>query len=394
MSSVKKFFILFLSLLFLFIGFETLSHYVLESRLEKDYPYKWDLLGSKINSRVAHVRFIASPYFGYICNPDRKDLPNNQTCNNHGFRDPKDFPYEKKSNKEVVVGLFGSSVAENLSNYIFNNSHLLKNELSQTFGDKTPVFLNFSLGAYRSWQTFNCISYYLNMLDVVVVLDGQNEIDVPISSSRTAFIDFPPFREKFFSASFQKTTFVFVSDSIATILYNLYSKIKNHPALRSSDLYFLLLNSSYEALNTLTNFIVNYDFPLLAPDKKNLDPLLERWQEATSYSRALTLSQGKKYLHFVQPSPYFSDIKPMGEKEKAIVLKGTKDEPSWRRDMIQKRHSYYIRHFSTQIPESQSLETLFDSHPEEIYTDDCCHINDVGNKIVFLKILEELRKVL
>ena len=95
----------------------------------------------------------------------------------------------------------------------------------------------------------------------------------------------------------------------------------------------------------------------------------------------LCTANGIHYYHFLQPNQYLENSKLINSKEQKIAfeLNGT------RRNNIQ--YCYPIlrnegRRLQNNGVNFCDLTMIFSNENRTLYTDDCCHINYLGNKIM------------
>ncbi len=349
------------------------------------YDYRYLNLDSLIFAEGWHDRFIPSPYFGYVCDPNAKDSGFNGTCNNHGFSEIKNFPYVKSKPNEIVVGIFGGSIAENLGKYILRNQDKHALQIQNMFGHKPVTFINFGLGGYKAQQSFNVLSYYLDSLDYVVFVDGQNELTQwphPLYPH-----DFPFLTQKYFNQS----TFLNIAIRTTSLLRRLQNSLLNNlntfGLLKSSALYFTVLEGVSLLKNKLSLSIVNFQ-KYDQKDHLNTLTLLNRWKNTIKSSHILVTGTGKKYFHFLQPSPHSSILKPMSKEEQMITMTGPfQPKEYWRSEEIKARDDFYRSHVQSEKITAHSLTSTFDHESRAVYVDDCCHVNSLGNELLFSAIL-------
>jgi hypothetical protein len=93
----------------------------------------------------------------------------------------------------------------------------------------------------------------------------------------------------------------------------------------------------------------------------------------------------------MQPSPYSSNLKPMNDDELTVTLKKSPNTmPLWRISEIAVRNDFYVNNIQPFIASTWSLTDAFDHEPRPIYVDDCCHVNELGNQILFEAILKKI----
>jgi hypothetical protein len=127
------------------------------------------------------------PYLGYtykpgFCpsKPGFRPSPSAIPANNVGFISNYDYPFQRKSDKQFIVGFFGGSVAQFLAMYEFER-HSLADNLRKlpALKDKEIIVLNFALAGYKQPQQALVLSYFLSIgqdLDLIINLDGFNEV--------------------------------------------------------------------------------------------------------------------------------------------------------------------------------------------------------------------------
>src|SRR5262249_5833743 len=101
------------------------------------------------------------------------------------------------------------------------------------------------------------------------------------------------------------------------------------------------------------------------------------------------------YLHLLQPNQYYSR-KVFGSREAVIALRA--DHPY--RSGVEQGYPILLA-YGEKLKQAgvnfHSAVELFDAETEIIYTDDCCHFNQVGNNLLadFIAeaILETERKI-
>lgn len=139
---------------------------------------------------TARWRMQLHPYFAFNYVPATLPSQDGLYYNNHGFLqgaeyvnnnpDCCEFPSERRSPDEFIIGVLGGSVAAGFA---------VSAQLSPLFVDelkKSPVLagrrirvLNFASGAYKQPQQLLVLSYYLSLgqpFDAIVNIDGFNEL--------------------------------------------------------------------------------------------------------------------------------------------------------------------------------------------------------------------------
>ncbi|MDY7023835.1 MAG: hypothetical protein SWJ54_21225, partial [Cyanobacteriota bacterium] len=119
------------------------------------------------------------PFFGFVQKPGSDFRPGFK-YNNYGFITPYDYPFQKTSDNQVIVGVFGGSVASNYSIYEVRNKTLEKilQEVPE-YKDKEVIILSFAVGGYKQPQQLLILNYMLargQTFDLIINIDGFNEV--------------------------------------------------------------------------------------------------------------------------------------------------------------------------------------------------------------------------
>ncbi len=113
------------------------------------------------------------PYFGFTLKRDHKGV------NNHGFPTGGiSYPYQS-STDEFVIGIFGGSISLQLSNNR-NSKRIIERRLIEYLrgkGYEKVTVLSFGNGGWRQPQTFYSLAYYIDNIDMAIILDGYNDVN-------------------------------------------------------------------------------------------------------------------------------------------------------------------------------------------------------------------------
>ena len=139
------------------------------------------LLGRYFGEVVLH------PYLGFVGNPDGS-APGGKdpVAVDLGFLNNPRNVLQKRSPEKLIVAFFGGSMANILSD---QGREVLVDELrgSRRFSGKEVVLVSLGMGGYKQPQQLMALSYILVMggeLDIVVNIDGFNEVALPPSEAR------------------------------------------------------------------------------------------------------------------------------------------------------------------------------------------------------------------
>ena len=342
--------------------------------------------------------YAVHPFLGYTFTPGGRG------ANQQGFFGPE-LPY-RKSPDELVVGVFGGSVAMQAS---LEGGHILSEALAPAAAARgyTHVrVLSFAVGGWRAPQPFIALAHFVSSVDVAIVLDGFNEV---IHLGTDALDHFPaafPFREVYaplVRGLGSPDEVVRRAQLIAANRHALrVTKRFGRPPLRWSllaHLYWRGVARRYQERATLLRWEAHQ---AIAPQWRDVEPVvagdygakrdayLAFYADLVRDADAVTRRHGKPFFHFVQPNQYDRGSKPLSEEEadRRVTNVGWFDvvTPSYRRLEV-----------LTETLRAEGVASVFLGHifgdvPETVYKDDCCHLNERGlgimNRIIAETIVE------
>jgi hypothetical protein len=84
------------------------------------------------------------------------------SANNFGFFDEHDYPYQRRSTEEYIIGIFGGSVA---LWFALQGSEVLEERLGPApeFIGRKPTVLNLGHGGYKQPQQLMALAYLLSL---------------------------------------------------------------------------------------------------------------------------------------------------------------------------------------------------------------------------------------
>ncbi len=345
------------------------------------------------------------PYFGFIYPQDSyytdaiSGTLIKRKVNNYGFLSELNYPYFKKKD-ELTIAILGGSVAEGFAAYFEKSPFLV--EIEEIVGKKIKI-LNLSLGSGQQPQQFFISSYFIESIDLFINLDGFNEVTgvkynkAPIEYPSMDFSSI--FLNKEMNLSILKTMY------IADYLYRINLFLSDSFLANSNTLFFTLRNimklfiqhklELHEKLDDL-----NFDVKVKFYDKDNFsaDKILslhaKNWSKYTLLQHQLFSAQNKKALFFLQPSLWIADSKEFTSTEKKykkvlysnITSPISKSYEALRLEMARMEQSHDLT--------VHDLTYLFKDTQETIYVDNCCHLNNEGNRIMADKVTSEIIKTL
>jgi len=263
------------------------------------------------------------PFFGYVHN---QKFPG---ANNFGFPSHHDFDISPEGysvapsedgdlRPPLVVGIFGGSFAH----YVGWHGPFMEELLEKEFPDRRPCVVSMAIAGHALPQTGFIYQYFQGMFDVVIFIDGLNELWNPWENNNAGL---PPEYAK--AAHFQyKLSLAELSQerlqqSQAIIDLKRKRLDLTRTSLRQSVCQLVLTHRIWRGLDTRwTN-----DSLELERDLKNsyfdgvrlLDWELEdsfkfsanRWREWHGRIDSMCSKSDTLFLHYLQPNPHVSDSK-------------------------------------------------------------------------------------
>ena len=339
---------------------------------------------------------VPHPYFGFTM---RSKSEERAKVNNYGFLSEHNFPYKKKDD-EFVVGVLGGSVADLFAIYVNSdkNSKFISSLEKKT--GKKVVVLDLALGSGKQPQQFYIASYFLPMFDLIINIDGFNEIwhNIPVvyPQEYPAWSEFLfPLQEEYLQ-NYSKV--IFLKDA-----YDTLDKVRKK-------IFFLRWSQTYELLTyviyqrTMMKWGELSKGESASADKKNfrftsetasvdevVDYNSKTWSRYTLQLHHLLKAQKVPYLFYIQPNQHVPGSKPLSDLEKEKFL-----NPEWAETIekgyvrLAEEHKGLVR----QGVRVRDLRYLFKDHSETLYLDNCCHFSSKGNEIMESTIIPDLERVL
>lgn len=329
---------------------------------------------------------IAHPLFGHMGNPKFGR-------NNYGFLSEFDYPYDKKNAKEITIGVFGGSLAEEEVRHI---SQGLKQSPELDALRKcgfTFTTLNFSSAALKQPQQLIIFLHFLNDFDVSVSLDGHN--DATLDPGREFPVEFSAMSSQLFNLSaerYEQAKHLLKIKKMQALL--LYLPI-NYPKLMNSELYFAFfpvangyLENKFRALEHQFILGARKVSKNWVPELRSTE-LVETWKKYLRIQHLVAQKNGKKDFYFILPSQYDKNSKPFSEEEKRIAFMPDKAKQIANFEAHEKLNKEAKKLKSEGFP-IHFLTDAFSNIYKQIYIDEVGHINEDGRNILTDRILEVL----
>ncbi len=359
------------------------------------------------------------PYFGFVAAPSpfssEVRAARGIEQNNYGFDSPHAYPYRPRNERELVVGVFGGSVAAKLERFE-RGRKILGARLAAAFGRRSSdvTVLNFAQGGFKQPQQLLIYSYFRALgqrLDVVLNIDGFNEIALAAGNVRMGVaVDMPSMEHL---ASLQQVVGDVLSGHSETGYlkamvsvresFRRYSRM--HDRALSGEAWELSFAGGFFLDRKLTKlFRKRFRSELLAYQAQSaarggdswlyVHPLpsfaaaspahgpaavVELWANTSLMMHAMQSRSRGFYFHFVQPNQYHPTGKVFGERERAIAFAERSPYAEPIRRGYPRLRQEVARLKASGVP-VWDLSELFDDLEAEAYVDNCCHYTGAGQE--------------
>ncbi|MGZ3649718.1 MAG: hypothetical protein ACXVB9_00735 [Bdellovibrionota bacterium] len=269
---------------------------------------------------------------------------------------------------EFRVAVFGGSVA---LDFAINAGAYFSDRLQQ----EIPALRNRNVQIFpmavlfgKQPQQFLLSSFYGDQFDLAINIDGYNEDNADPEDPTLPLLYWTTARPLRFS------DFPFMA--VRSLMLGLNKSGEQVPLLQRSSLYYLLEKTVNDYW--LVAFGASFSEPLT---DAALRANLENYHRFTKMQFAVLHSEGVPSLYFIQPNQYYSNSKiPSAEEAKYFFPRGhpvAVRKDSW----FHAIHAGLADLRKSGVP-AFGLEGIFSSERRTVYTDGCCHLNELGNHIL------------
>ncbi|MGH9347457.1 MAG: hypothetical protein ACRD26_09345 [Vicinamibacterales bacterium] len=357
------------------------------------------------------------PYFGPTHVPGHP-FGDGAATNNFGFVSPHDYPFTKRSDDELIIGVFGGSVgvwfcqqgADRLTESLKRHETLRSRDL---------VVLCFSHEGYKQPQQLQVLTYFLSIgqqFDLVLNIDGFNEVALSrLNDQRGLDISMPSVThiDPLINLVDQSTLTPEKLASLSAIsrdkerLNELAGRLA-HSRFASEhfvlEQYFEIVSKRHLAelftfarlpSNPARSSLVYVTPKTRARDEPALfDDIATNWTSASILMNALLASRGARYFHVLQPNQYYTDRR-FGPGEAKVAQSDT----SPFRESVEKGYPVLLARSGSGVWEKNGVRFLdatriLDDEPSPVYMDDCCHYTALGNRLLADFIAERIKRSL
>ena len=343
------------------------------------------------------------PYLGYVRNPDRQE-----TVSEFGY--PSDTPlFTRRADDRVIVAVVGGSVAFHFAKQGMP-AVFARLEDETTFAGKEFVLVNLAVGGYKQPQQLMTLNYLLALgfeFDVVVNLDGFNEValhpaenarkhvfpiypsnwyarvdDIPDNRLRTLMGEAAVVEDRIASTATTHSGAPWRYSVTANLVWQFrHERLMQRHARAMQDFRF------YEPPHS--PYAVTGPRLVFGDDSDVLEHLVSVWKRSSIQLDHLCRANGIRYYHFLQPNQYFVDSKPLAREELSHAYR--ENHPY--RPGAEAGYPLLVRDGAELVERGVRFVDLTAAFAEErgvIYSDDCCHYNEKGYRMLATPIAETI----
>jgi hypothetical protein len=417
-SYKKKIIFSFITIVLVLVSIETLSYLFVrigglndkDRQSIVDERYKLIQLLA-FNESSEYKPTVLHPYIGFVRNIDVKEddparfgieLNEFKSINRFGFLTYYDVLKIRPSN-EVLIAVMGGSVAQQL--VTFAAPVLLEYfKKIKSWQNRKISIVPIALGGYKQPQQLMALNYLHSLganFDMVINVDGFNEVALPTSENFPAgvHLSFPRgwrqqlgiYRSRTVLKQLSKVAWV---ESARLATAEMFNKgVANQSNFlnlvwKLTDINFEKLLTAYRN-ESLFKTGESQSFELSGPLEKPMsqkdvvNASVAIWFQSAIQMDRVARANTIPYFHFLQPNQYDPDadskIYSDEEKEKFI-----NKEQVYR---VGVKYGYPLlkekgRELVSNGVKFQDLTKIFGKNRETIYSDDCCHYNQIGNEIL------------
>jgi hypothetical protein len=325
------------------------------------------------------------PYLGYVFEHGGR------TTNNLGFPASVDYPYRAQE-AELVIGLFGGSVAQQLGEDEKSRELLERRiaELAEPLGVRSARVILFALSGWKQPQTFFAFSYFFQFLDMAIFWDGANEVNQRQMLPWRGLYRHLVARHLSQQAQIAIGEIAYRSRDLAQ-----WTSSFSKPVLSNSLFAHAIWRAyAYRGLDEIQRLREQLDEedPALAYDgdvaktghesRVKVEEYFAFFEQASRWQALLSKRAGKPYYHFLQPTKLLRGSKPLSQTELAKL------ELNPDREKAVERWSSRYRELETMLAklraegvEAHSTTDVFQDVDETIYLDNV-HLNAAGRMML------------
>lgn len=373
------------------------------SRLQDERDQVLATYGAAKDATSAARSEAPHPYLGYVRNPDRQE-----TVSEFGY--PNDTPlFTRRADDRVIVAVVGGSVAFHFAKQgmpaVFDR---LEND--PAFAGKEFVLVNLAVGGYKQPQQLMTLNYLLALgfeFDIVVNMDGFNEVALHPAENARKHV-FPIYPSNWYARvdDIPDKRLRTLMGEVAVVENRIASTATTHSGApwRYSVTANLVWQFRHERLmqrhtRAMHEFRV-YEPPqspyavtgprfVFGNDGEVLEHLVAVWRRSSIQLDHLCRANGIRYYHFLQPNQYVVDSKPLSREELAHAYR---ENHPYRPGAVE-GYPLLVRDGAELVQRGVRFVDLTSAFAEErgaIYSDDCCHYNEKGYRMLASRVADTI----
>jgi hypothetical protein len=342
--------------------------------------------------------FHLHPYFGYVFTP-RSGPANNQGFPSGGV----DYPYVRKPG-EFVIGLFGGTLAQQVMASRSQLSKRLQPELEK-LGYRQVTVLAWAVGGWREPQPFNAMVSALSSVDLVLLLDGFNEINLIKDDDLRQHPASFPWDDAWMPLAHPNDAEDLLrrGELIAVSREAADWTTRFDGALGWSRLSHLVWRSRMEDYTRriaelrgkLTAFRKSdwsgYETSRSPQElKRNRDRYFDDWADLIRFAELMCRHKQKPFFHFIQPNQHFAGAKPLSDEEKATIAAKSDGITYDYVTGFYKRAEAMTATLAKEGFSSSFLGYLYKDDKRTLYAGPCCMLNPQGVEVAINAIADRI----
>lgn len=348
------------------------------------------------------------PFLGYIYKPGvifrGFEFQTEIAGNNYGFASPHNYPLIKQNENQVIVGVFGGSVASHYATQELEENVLIP-ALKQLpdYRQKEIIVLNFAQGGYKQPQQLLALSYFMSLgqkFDIVINIDGFNEVALAnVNAQENVEIAMPSAQHVLPLASLATNRFSRKELASALKIQTYKDQLRQGLdaietcRLASCYTYYFTRNQIlvrqyqkelqvFDANRTTPTTDSNSLIYINTRNSQSVDfqQMAQLWATASIQMKQLVEGQGGRYFQFLQPNQYLTTQRRLTPEEQNTAIRP--DHPY--APGVKQGYPQLLQQ-SDRLKQNGvnffNALTVLDAEPSTVYIDDCCHYNRLGRRI-------------
>lgn len=397
-SKIKKIVLLFFSLGLVIEG-GSLSYLFFKLNLgPKDFPSIYQNQKTLVNQDYG---YLAHPLFGYGVNLPPSDGPSHRYFFDAKLKKERLRALLEKngtSDPFLDVGIFGGSVAFSIVGDL--DSEKLARIFPAAKGRRVRIH-NLALPGAKQPQTKAIFEFFVEALDVAIVLDGFNEFDVSTYPDRP--FEWPHHSEELYSWSYPEEGLKQKINTLLGLSRLALEQLEASPWLARRGMVFLAWQQIEKSLAAkraaLTDQMINArkEAPPYAEDgylseKEITLTKVNLWKKYGRLQELAAKDANVLSFFILQPNQYVWDSKNFSVWEKENIFKAS---PTYveQINLFYQEAREHIRRQRSQGRLFFDLSQAFVQNGETLYMDACCHFNARGNQALAAAVTKIIASV-